>query len=221
MGNPTFLFVLIPLWCLFHDWLCWHGPVPAVTHRLQWHLSILPLRLAWVPPAQQGGRKLEKLRNKYITWVCLCPHGGDFAVMRLVSCHVTHWIPSADPGPLSRWEMAVTDGISEADWCSVALWNRTRDVCWWDDWSFLGQASAQFQALPLFGVFLGWHCSISLHFSDLLRQYSCTSRFAAVHGTHVVSGDRLRLWLKETQGFQPFCLPGMCLTEDPLTPFLS
>lgn len=37
-------------------------------------------------------------------------------------------------------------------------------VCWWDEWSFLGQASTQLQDLPLFGIFPGWYCSISLHF---------------------------------------------------------
>lgn len=140
-------------------------PVPTAIRRLQWHLSTLPLQLSWVPPAQQSGRKLavEKLRNKCISWVCLCRHGGDFAVTGLLSCHVTHGTASADPGPPSRWEMASTVCSLRLMFCGTV--GQNGDVCW-----CAGGMTDLFlvKSVPrsplVWRVFPGWHRSISLHF---------------------------------------------------------
>lgn len=119
-----------------------------------------------------------------------------------------HLCWSLDHPPGRRWPPRLM-------FSSTVRWSR--DVCWSFGMSggMTGLSQSSFNSVPRFP----WFCESFLDgivpflsiVLDLLRQYSCMSRFAALHGAYVVSGDRLIVQLNHAQGFQPLALPGICL----------
>lgn len=119
--------------------------------------------------ASWSDRKLavEKLRNKYTTWVWLCPYGGDFAVTGLVPCRVTPGSTSAD-----SWAMLQAgDGIHfwplRLMLSSTAGWSR--DMCWCAS-GMTGLCLVKLRLSPKISPRLGSLSWVALfHFSPLFQ----------------------------------------------------